>query len=770
MFRFARATIKWIFAIYIETNMPRNIKQYNNPFLKKKHPTVELISSSYQNIQEAISFHRLGKLGQAEAIYRQILGIYPRNADALHLLGVIANQTGHHQAAIDLINQAIEINPNDASYHSNRGNAQQKLKQFDAAVSSYERAIELKPDYADAYSNRGISLQKLGKLDAAVDSYKSAIELCPDFAEAYSNLGNAMIELKQFEDAIASYELAIELKPDYYECYSNRGNALHKLKQFESAVASYDKAIELKPDYADAFSNRGISLQKLKKFEAAVTSYEKAIELKPDFADAYANLGNALQESKQLDAAVANYENAIKLNSNYEYLYGVRQHAKMYVCDWENFELTSLEVIRKIRNKEKASNPFSVLAFDSSLPDQLMVAEAWVTDKYPYNPSLGPIKKSSSQPKIRIGYYSADFHLHPVSILTVGMFEHHDKSNFELIAFSFGPDSHDDIRGRINRAFNKFIDVKGMSDKDVALLSRSLEVDIAVDLGGHTQDSRTGIFSYRAAPIQLSYIGYLGTMGASYFDYLIADQTLIPKKYQTFYSEKIVYLPSYQVNDNKQEIASAGLTRRELNLPASGFVFCSFNSNYKITPSIFDGWMRILKAVQGSVLLIYTDLQSANKNLKREAEKRGVNSERLIFCEKLIRSQYMSRCRLADLFLDTFPYNAGATASDALWAGLPVLTCMGESFSSRYAASLLYSIEVPELVTETQAEYEALAIELATNAFKLKAIKEKLEQNRLTAPLYDTQRFTKNIEAAYKEMYERYQEDLPPHHIYIKDI
>jgi predicted O-linked N-acetylglucosamine transferase (SPINDLY family) len=750
--------------------MPRKIKQYKNPFFKGKHQMVQPVASPPQNIQDAIAFHRQGKLGQAEAIYRQILGISPLNADALHLLGVIANQTGHHQAAIDLIGQALEINPNDASYHSNRGNAQQKLKQFDAAVSSYERAIELKPDYADAYSNRGISLQKLGKLDAAVDSYKSAIELCPDFAEAYSNLGNAMIELKQFEDAIASYEKAIELKPDYYEGYSNRGNALHKLKQFESAVASYDKAIELKPDYADAFSNRGIALQKLKQFEAAVNSYEKAIELKPDFADAYANLGNALQEFKQLDAAVANYEKAIELNSNNEYLYGVRQHAKMYICDWQNFERTSQDVILKIQKQQKASNPFSVLAFVGSLPDQLMAAETWITDKYPYNHLLGPIKKSLGQSKIRIGYYSADFHLHPVSILTVGMFEHHDKSNFELIAFSFGPDSHDEIRGRIDRAFNKFIDVRGMSDKDVALLSRSLGVDIAVDLGGHTQDSRTGIFSYRAAPIQLSYIGYLGTMGASYYDYLIADQTLIPKKYQTFYSEKIAYLPCYQVNDNKQEIASDDLSRRELNLPESGFVFCSFNSNYKITPSIFDGWMRILKAVPDSVLLIYTDLQSANKNLKREAEKREVNSERLIFCERLVRSQYMSRCRLADLFLDTSPYNAGATASDALWAGLPILTCMGESFSSRYAASLLYSIGVPELVTETQAEYEALAIELATNDFKLRSIKDKLERNRLTAPLYDTQRFTKNIEAAYKEMYKRYRDDLPPDHIYVTEV
>ena len=439
----------------------------------------------------------------------------------------------------------------------------------------------------------------------------------------------------------------------------------------------------------------------------------------------------------------------------------------MNICDWKNYESTVLELRNKIHCKFKTLSPFSALSLTPSLALQHQASKTWIKDKHPFDSSLGAIPKSARHSKIRIGYYSADFRNHPVSILSVGLFEYHDKSKFELIGFSFGPDVKDEMQQRLAKSFDQFIDVRSMSDAQVAALSRSLGVDIAVDLGGHTLDSRTGIFSYRAAPIQLSYIGYLGTMGADYYDYLIADRTIIPAESQRFYSEKIVYLPSYQVNDNKQEIPRTALSRQELNLPSRGFVYCCFNANYKITPSTFDGWMRILKAVPGSVLLLYTDIPSAAKNLKIEAQKRGVDPERLIFGEKLIRAKYLARCRAADLFLDTLPYNAGATASDALWAGLPVLTCMGESFASRYAASLLNAIGLPELVTQTQAEYEALAIELANDQVKLQEIKDKLERNRLTTPLFDTAGFTKNIEAAYTQMYERYQADLQPEYIYI---
>jgi predicted O-linked N-acetylglucosamine transferase (SPINDLY family) len=796
---------------------------------------VDPIASTFPNLRDAIALHQQGKLSQAAVIYRQFLEIDPRNADALHLLGVIAHQTGHHQGAIDMIGLAIDINPNVESYHSNLGNALQELKQFDAAITSYDKAIALRPDYAEAYfnrgnalkalqhleaavvsydkaillrpdyaeaySNRGISLKELKQFDAALASYNKAIALKPDYAEAYSNRGNAQKELKQFDSALASYDKAIalkpdyaeahsnqglslqelkllaaalasydkaiSLKPDYAEAYSNRGNALKELKKFDAALASYDKAVDLKPDYAEAYYNRGLSLQELKLLAAALASYDKAIALKPDYAEAHFNRGNALKELKKFDDALESYDQAARLKPAYEYLYGIRQHIRMHMCDWQNFESNVEELRRKIQSNVKASTCFPALALPISSSEQRRVSETWSTDKHPYNPSLGPLLKPSRQPKIRIGYYSADFHFHPVSILTVGLFELHDKSKFELIAFSFGPDIRDEFKDRITNAFDRFIDVRAMSDKDVAALSRTLEVDIAIDLGGHTHGCRTGIFSFRAAPVQLSYIGYLGTMGADYYDYLIADRTIIPVKMQACYREKIIYLPSYQVNDSKQELPLTALSRQELNLPSSGFVYCCFNANYKITPSTFDGWMRILKSVPESVLLLYTDIQSAAENLKLEAEKRGVSPSRLIFGRKLIRSEYLARCKSADLFLDTLPYNAGASASDALWSGLPVLTCMGESFASRVAASLLYAIGLPELVTETQADYEALAIELATDTIKLKGIKEKLERNRLTTPLFNTALFAKHIEEAYTLIYERHLADLPPNHIFI---
>jgi len=320
---------------------------------------------------------------------------------------------------------------------------------------------------------------------------------------------------------------------------------------------------------------------------------------------------------------------------------------------------------------------------------------------------------------------------------------------------------------RLRQVFNQFIDVSGLSDKEIAKLSRELCIDIAVDLGGHTARCRTGIFSYRTAPIQLSYIGYLGTMGAEYYDYLLADRITIPEKLQKNYSEKIVYIPSYQANDRNRSISDKKFTKAELGLPEKGFIFCCFNNNYKILPATFEGWMRILNAVEDSVLFLYAENRWAEENLKKEAKERGMADSRLVFGKRMPNDEYLSRYQACDLFLDTYPYNAGTTASDALWAGLPVLTLMGESFASRVAASLLSAIELPELITNTQEEYEALAIELATNPNKLADIKLKLANNRLTTALFDTPLFTKNLESAYIKMHERYTNNMEPDHLYI---
>ena len=714
--------------------MTRKTRPYKSPFLKAKASLPGLGSSALPSLHEAVSLHQRGSLAQAEAIYRRHIEIDPRNSAAIHLLGVIAHQTGRHQEALNMIDLAIEINPNVASFYSNRGISLLALNQFEAALASYDKAIALKPDYPEAHSNRG----------------------------------NALLELKQFESALASYDKAIALKPDYPDAHSNRGNALQKLNQFEAAIASYDKALALKPDYPEAHSNRGIALQELKQFQAALASYDKAIALKPNYPEAHSNRGSALQELKQFQAALASYDKAIALKPDYPYLFGRRLHASMLLCDWQNFDNHALELSRKIQNNEKTSTCFSLLALPISLSAQRQAAEIWTADKHPYAPSLGAIPKRSRQPKIRIGYYSADFHNHATAYLMAELFERHDKDKFELIAFSFGPDKKGEMRNRLSLAFDQFIDVTTISDKAVAQMSRQLGVDIAVDLKGLTQDARFGIFSHKAAPIQVSYLGYPGTLGAAYIDYLIADKTLVPQQSQQHYSEKIVYLPhSYQVNDRQRVISQKHFTKQELGLPQDSFVFCCFNNNYKITPPVFDAWVSILKAVKASVLWLLEDNPAAASNLRKEAQARGLDPERLIFAKRMELPEHLARHRLADLFLDTLPYNAHTTASDALWAGLPVLTCMGESFASRVAASLLNAVGLPELVTTTAHDYKALAIALANNPDQLKAIKDKLAFNRLSTPLFDTQLFTKHLEAAYTQMYDRYQDDLAPEHLHL---
>jgi predicted O-linked N-acetylglucosamine transferase (SPINDLY family) len=400
---------------------------------------------------------------------------------------------------------------------------------------------------------------------------------------------------------------------------------------------------------------------------------------------------------------------------------------------------------------------------------QRKAAEIWISNRHPISAALPAIPKRPAHEKIRVGYFSADYYNHVVMHLMAELFERHDRSKFELIAFSFGAESNDDMRRRTAKSFDDFIDVRNKSDKDVALLSRDLEVDIAVDLMGFTANGRPGIFALRAAPIQVNYLGYSGTMGADYIDYIIADSIVIPENSKQYYCEKIVYLPnSYQVNDCKRSISEKAFTRAELGLPPMGFVFCCFNSNYKITAQVLDCWIRILKKVEGSVLWLFESDAKAASNLRQKVLTSGVNPERLIFAKRVpLLGEHLARYRSADLFLDTLPYNAHATASDALWVGLPVLTCLGETFAGRVAASLLSATDLPELVTTTPEAYEVLAIELATHPDRLKAIKQKLAKNRLTAPLFDSELFTKHIQTAYIAMYERYHAGLAPSDIYV---
>ena len=632
-------------------------------------------------------------------------------------------------------------------------------------------------DSAELYLKQALRLQSsnphvlrlLGVIFAQRKQYSDALKYLNDSLKALpknsltlSNLGNVFLELKQYANAVDAFDKSIRIDSKYAEAWSNKGNVLYELKRFDEAIAHHNKALSLKPDYAEAWSNKGNVLKELKCYDEAIAHYDKALSLKPDYAEAWSNKGATLKELKRYNEAIAHYDKALSLKADIDWVYGDLLHIKMQICSWSGLTESLEDISKKVVANERVVQPFALLAFNDNIQLHKQSSEIYLQSKYPFNPILESIPKHSQGQKIRVGYFSADFKNHPVSFLTAELYELHDKSKFEIFAFSFGLDSGSPIRLRLSQAFSQFIDVIDMSDLEIAELSRNLQIDIAVDLGGYTQDSRTGIFSYRAAPIQLSYIGYLGTMGAEYYDYLLADKTIIPEELQKFYSEKFVDLPSYQANDRKRIISEKQFTREELGLPETGFVFCCFNNNYKILPSTFDSWMRILNAVEGSVLFLYAENEWSRVNLIHEAGLRGIDSSRLIFGERMPNEEYLARYRVCDLFLDTLPYNAGTTASDALWAGLPVLTLMGQSFAGRVAASLLNAIGLPELVTNTQEEYEALAIGLAMNIKKLADIKLKLAKNRLTAPLFDTPLFTKNLEVAYIKMYEQYLKDLSP--------
>ena len=579
-----------------------------------------------------------------------------------------------------------------------------------------------------------------------------------------------MQDLKRLDEALSSYDKAINIKADYAEAYYNRGNVLQDLKRIEEALSSYDKAININPNDPKAYVNRGVTLNELKRYEDALSNYDHAIQLKPDHAEAFFNRGIVFEKLKLLEKALSSYDKAIRLNPKLDCLLTNFIYTKMHLCNWEKFHNLVNQLAEEIIKGETITNPFVTLALFDNPAIHKQSAKIFSDNKYPFNNVLGSIIKYPRHQKIRIAYFSADFREHPVSYLTAELFELHDRNQFEVIAFSFGVDTQDSLRKRLEKGFDQFLDVKDQTDQEIATLARKMEIDIAIDLGGFTQNSRTNIFAMRAAPIQLSYIGYLGTMGAEYFDYLIADPTIIPQDYQQYYSEKIVYLPSYQVNDTNREVSEKVFTKSELGLPANGFVFCCFNSIYKVTPSTFDSWMRILSAVKESVLFLLDANETATKNIKKEAEARGIRADRLVFAKHLPLPEYLARYRTADLFLDTLPYNAGTTASDALRVGLPVLTLMGESFASRVAASLLNAVGLPELITTNQEDYESLAIELATNPDKIQKIKNTLINNLPSSPLYNTKLFTQHLESAYQIMYQRYQDDLATDHIKLDTI
>ena len=724
-------------------------------------------AEAYNNL--GIAFKKLNKFDSALESLNQAIKINPKFFEAYNIRGLIFIELERLNEALESLNKALEINPNYAEAYYNQGNLLCEMKKFNEAISSYNKAIKINPNYSKAYNNLGIAFKKLKKSDSALESFNKAVEINPNFAEAYNNQGNVLCEMKKFNEALSCYNKTIKINPNFAEAYNNRANILNEFKKFNEALEDCNKVIKINPKNAQAYNNRAIIQNKLEQHNMAIESLNLAIQYNPNYAEAYYNQGNLLCEMKKFNEAISSYNKAIKINPNLDYLLGRLIFSKHCISEWKSFAKDLKDISDKILKKYKICTPLQSLRFFDSPELQKITAQTYVKEKYSDKNDLIHITNKKLNKKIRIGYYSADFYNHAMSSLLTNLYELHDKSKFELFAFSFGPERKDEMYYRISAAFDQFIDVKLKSDDEIMKLSRELKIDVAIDLMTFTQYHRFEIFTKRCAPIQINYLGYPGTSGASCFDYIIADKTLIPKKNQKYYSEKIIYLPdTYQVNDSKRKISDKVFTRKELSLPKDSFVFCCFNQSSKINPEIFYIWMNLLKSINNSVLWILPQNEIAVKNLQKEATIRNVNPDRIKFAQDMEMSEHLARHKAADLFIDTFPYNAHTTASDALWAGLPVLTLMGESFASRVAGSLLNAIDLPELITHTKKEYEDKAIELANNKSLLNEIRNKLNKNRLIKPLFNTKLFTKNLEKAYLMIYEKYINNKKPENIEIK--
>jgi predicted O-linked N-acetylglucosamine transferase (SPINDLY family) len=612
-----------------------------------------------------------------------------------------------------------------------------------------------------------IKLHQNGQLEQAELIYKQLLQFKPKNADAKHLLGLIEYERGNYQTAIDFINQAICINPNLAEAYSNRGVALKELKQLTAALESYDKSIALKSNIADTHYNQGIVLHELKKFDLAIKSYDNAISLKSDFAEAYYSRGIALKELNLYEEALLSFKRVFTLNSKFPFIKGEIIHSMMYICKWDNYYELTESINKDVSEGKLSASPFGYQGICDNPLLSFEAAKIFSIIKYPSKINYDA-KFSNKSNKIKIGYLCGEFRNQATSILMISLWEYHDRNKFEIIGFDNGWDDGSHIRKRINKAFDKIINISNMSDSDVISIIKHEQIDILINLNIFFGLQRNNVFAHKPAPIQVNYLGFPGTMGVNYLDYIIADKFVIPLNSQKYYSEKIVYLPnSYQVNDLYREQSKKIFTKSELGLPEEGFIFCCFNNNYKIIPSTFDSWVRILQTVEGSVLWLLEDNPCASKNLRKEAHRRGLDPNRLVFARRINFPDHLARHVVADLFLDTYPYNAHTTASDALWAGLPIVTCNGNSFASRVATSLLNAIDLPELVVKTQTDYEILAIELALNPIKLKEIKNKLAANKFTSSLFDTQQYTKHLETAFTKMYERFRNDLDVEHIYI---
>jgi protein O-GlcNAc transferase len=687
-----------------------------------------------RQVSTALAYHQRGDLVMAQKLYRDILQRTPRCFDALHLLGVATADLGAVDAGIELIRQAIALDPSQANARYSL--AQALLAQGDhaAALASLNDATALHPVHADAWFLRGNVLQLLERLDEAVDSYERAIAIRAVYPEAFNNLAAALRALRRTARALECAEQAITQRPNYAKAFNNRGLILLDAGRGTAAVESFRQALAIEPRFAEALHNMGTAWMQLHRFTEASAAFAELASLAPDFRHVRGNL----------------------------------LHARMSCCNWTDYRPAAATVTLAVERDEHADVPLSFMAISESPAAQLRCAQIYTRAFYPrLQRTSGGRRNHPDSPRLRIGYLSSDFRDHPVAQLTAGLIESHDRSRFETFGFCAASDDGSEWRRRLGAAFEQFEEVGTMSDAALAERIAALELDILVDLGGHTFGSRTRVLAYRPAAVQISFLGFPGTLGAEFVDYVIADRWVIPEAERRHYAEQVIYLPdSYLPTDFAP--APPPPSKAAAGLPENAFVFCGFNAPYKLTPEVFDSWMRVLHAVPAAILWLREGSGTMQSNLAREAGARGVDPARLIYAPRVASvHEHRARFALADVFLDTTPYNAHTTAGEALAATVPVITRRGRTFASRVATSLLQAVDLGHLSVEDPVSYERLAIELAHSPPALAALKAHLRRVRNCAPLFDIRRFCRHLEQAFLEVADRRRRGEPPHSLLV---
>lgn len=687
------------------------------------------------------------------------------SAEDLNRRGLREVGNGDFAAAALSFRSATEVDPKFAQAHNHLGATLVHLGRLEESLTAFEQAIGLEPDRPESHQNLGYALEKLGRGEDAVAALRRAVELKEDYPDAWNNLGNALAVLDRVEEAAAAYRKAIQLAPKHPAAYNGLGTELARLGRGDHALECFGRAIQIDPQYVEAYNNAGLLLRQLRRPAEAVQCFKQAAAIAPEFADAYANLGVTFADLRQTDDAIGAFTRALELDPANSTVRGQRLFQLARNCDWD---LIAVERswLPKLGVEGGVLPPFSMLALDDDPMRNRIRSERFAAAalKSVARHFAAPASRPS---RLRIGYFSSDFYDHASMYLAAGLFEAHDRERFLINAYSYGPPINDAMRARAQGAFDSFFDIDGLDAGTAASKAREDGIDIAVDLKGYTEGNRTAIFAERAAPIQISFLGYPGTSGAPFIDYLVADSTVIPTAWREAYSEKLITLPhSYQVNDRSRPIAD-GWTRARAALPEGAFVFCCFNNSYKITSAEFDIWTRILEQTPNSILWLLVSSETARANLRLQAERRGIDPGRIHFADHLPLADHLGRLQLADLFLDTFNYNGHTTASDALWAGVPIVTKAGNGFSARVAASVLKAMGRDELIVESDGDYGALAIRLAESPGELAAVRSKLANDRAISPLFDSQRFARALEAGFDQAFASYIEGREPEDITI---